>query len=217
MVWQKAKRLVLHNRRFLGVVPAQTVGDGTTRHHLQPLCNPVKNDGPFVAETPAEVNQRASQFSFGAWQFAGNSRIAPTRCVRCPGKRLEQRLDDVMWLITVKQFEVQVAAGFVGEGLEKFARQAEAKRARRVLEFLGFGNALLGKFVQAAPDQMRSPAKINDAARQTFVHGHESFAGERVFWMKPRAVTADAFFVAERERERVTERDAAILDRVMRV
>ena len=35
--------------------------------------------------------------------------------------------------------------------------------------------------------------------------------------MKPRAVTADAFFVAERARERLAERDAAILDRVMRV
>ena len=35
--------------------------------------------------------------------------------------------------------------------------------------------------------------------------------------MKPRAVTADAPFVAERERERLAERDAAILDRVMGV
>ena len=64
---------------------------------------------------------------------------------------------------------------------------------------------------------MRPSAKINDAAREAFVHRHIGFAGERIFRMKARAVAADAAFVAERERERLAERDAAILDRVMRV
>ena len=64
---------------------------------------------------------------------------------------------------------------------------------------------------------MRPSAKINDAAGEAFVHGHVSFAGKRIFRMKPRAVTADAPFVAKRERERLAEREAAILDRVMGV
>ena len=64
---------------------------------------------------------------------------------------------------------------------------------------------------------MRPSAKINDATREAFVHGHIGFAGERIFRMKPRAVTADAPFVAERERERMAEREATILDRMMGV
>ena len=76
-----------------------------------------------------------SKFPLGARQLAGDARVAPARRVRGAGKRLEQRLDDVMRLVAVEQFHMQVAAGLVGEALEKFSRQAEPERARRVLEF----------------------------------------------------------------------------------
>ena len=84
-----------------------------------------------------------SQFPLGARQLAGNARVALARRVRRARKRLEQRLDDVVRLVAVEQFQVQIAAGFVGEGLEKFAREAETKCARRILEFFGFRNAPL--------------------------------------------------------------------------
>ena len=77
----------------------------------------------------------ASQFSLGARQLAGDARVVPAGGIHGAGKRLEQRLDDVMRFVAVKQFQVQIAAGFVGEALEKFAREAETKRARDVLIF----------------------------------------------------------------------------------
>ena len=64
---------------------------------------------------------------------------------------------------------------------------------------------------------MRPSAKINDTTREAFVHRHISFAGKRIFRMKAGAVAADAAFVAERGRESLSERDAAIFDGVMRV
>src|SRR5208282_769203 len=80
--------------------------------------------------TPRRIQQpiRLLQFALGARQLAGDPRIALAGRIRCAGERLEQRLDDVMRLVAVEQFQVQVAAGFVGETLEKLARQAKTKR-----------------------------------------------------------------------------------------
>ena len=64
---------------------------------------------------------------------------------------------------------------------------------------------------------MRSPAEINDAARETFVHRNIRFAGERIFWVKARAVTANSFFIAKRGCKCLSQCNAAIFDRVMRV
>jgi hypothetical protein len=64
---------------------------------------------------------------------------------------------------------------------------------------------------------MRPAAEINDAAREAFVHRHIGFAGEGIFGMKARAVTADAALVAQRKRQSLAERDAAIFDGVVRV
>src|SRR5579862_653300 len=62
---------------------------------------------------------------------------------------------------------------------------------------------------------MRSPAEINDAAREAFVHRDISFAGEWIFWMKTGPVTADAAFVAERSGKGLPQHDAAIFDGVV--
>jgi hypothetical protein len=48
-----------------------------------------------------------------------------------------------MRLVAVKQIEVQIAARFVGEALEKFARKSKPERAGGVLIFFRAGNCLL--------------------------------------------------------------------------
>ena len=64
---------------------------------------------------------------------------------------------------------------------------------------------------------MRPAAKINHAAREAFVHRHVGFAGERIFRMKTRAVSADAAFVAECGGESLPKHNAAVLDGVVRI
>ena len=171
---------------------------------------------------PAKFNQRParaanSKFPFCARQLAGDARVVPARGVHRARKRLEQRLDNVMRLVAVKQFQMQIAAGFVGKGLEKFARQPKTERAGGVLVFFRAGNFPVRKSVHSAPDEVRSSAEIHDAAGEAFVHRHIGFAGERIFRMKAVAIAADAAFVAERGGKGLAEREAAVLDRVVRV
>src|ERR1700685_2787862 len=151
----------------------------------------------FVCQYCADKGCK-SKFPLRARQLAGDARVVPARAVHRARERLEQRLDDVMRLVAVKQFEVQIAARLVRKALKKFARESEPERARHVLIFFRPGNFLLRKFVQPAPDKMRSSAKIHDAARETFIHRHIRFAGERIFRMKSKTITTNPFFVAER-------------------
>ena len=53
--------------------------------------------------------------------------------IGCLSKGLEQRLHHVMRFLAIQQFKVQVAAGFIGETLEKFPGQAEAKATGVIL------------------------------------------------------------------------------------
>jgi len=55
-----------------------------------------------------------SQFPLGAGQLAGDARVVPARGVHGARKRLEQRLDNVMRLVAVEQFQMQVAPRLVG-------------------------------------------------------------------------------------------------------
>ena len=158
-----------------------------------------------------------SKFSLGARQPPGDARVVPTRGVRRARERLEQRLDDVMRLVAVKQFQVQIAAGLVGKGLEKLAREAEPERARSVLVFFRVADFFLREMIHPAPDEVRPSAEINHAAREAFVHRHVGFSSERIFRMKAVSVTSDAALVAERGGKRLSERNAAVLDGVVRV
>src|SRR6185436_7034283 len=98
-----------------------------------------------------------------------------------------------MRFVAVKQFQMQVAAGFVREALKKFARKAKPECAGSVLFFLGVGDFLLRKFVQSAPDKMRAATEIQDTSRETFIHWHIRFCtlrcGHHSFppwlWSKP--------------------------------
>src|SRR5439155_2545934 len=130
---------------------------------------------------------------------------------------LDQSLDHVVWFVPVEQFQMEVAARFVGEALEKFPRQPEAKCARHVLLLFRCAEAFELQFVQTTPNQMWSSAEINDASRQTFIHGHISFAGGGMSRIKACAVPANASLLSESRMKRLTKRNATVLDRVMRI
>src|SRR5450432_3847079 len=83
------------------------------------------------------------KFPLRAGQLACDARIVPARGVHRARERLEQRLDDVMRLVAVKQFEVQIAARLVREALKKFARKSEPERTGKILPFFRLGNFLL--------------------------------------------------------------------------
>src|SRR5260221_7812929 len=95
------------------------------------------------------------QFSLGAGQLPGNARIVCTGGISGAGKGLEQRLDDVVRLVAIKDFKVQIATGLVGESLEELARKAEAERAGGALLLFGFLNFLLRELIQPPPHEMR--------------------------------------------------------------
>jgi len=133
------------------------------------------------------------------------------------GKGFEQDLDNVMWLFSVEQFQMQIASRLVGKTLKEFSRQSETKGARHVLIFFTVFDAFELQVVKAAPDQVRPAAEIDDASGQTFIHWDVRFAGERIARIKPGSVTTDAFLVAERFAKRLAEHEAAIFHRVVRV
>lgn len=117
----------------------------------------------------------------------------------------------------VKQFQMQVAAGLVGEALEEFTCQAEAKRARHVLKFFFFADALKSKFVQPTPNEVRPAAEIDDASCEAFIHRHEALPGQWIARVEPGSISAQTFLVPERLCEGLAQRDAAVLHRVMRI
>ena len=55
------------------------------------------------------------KFPLGTGQLAGNARVVLARGVHGARKRLEQCLDDMVWFVAVKQFQVQIAPRLVGE------------------------------------------------------------------------------------------------------
>src|ERR1019366_7264975 len=94
------------------------------------------------------------------------------------GEGLEQGLDNVVRFVAIKQFQVQVAARFVGEGLEEFARQAKAEGGGGVLILFLRADFFVGVFGQAAPDQRGPAAEVNDASGQALIHGDEGFGAQ---------------------------------------
>jgi hypothetical protein len=117
---------------------------------------------------------------------------------------------------TVEKFQMQVAARLIREPLKEFPSQSEAKRARHVLSSLDPGHFEL-KGIQAAPHQAGPAAEIDDAPHQAFIHGHVRFTGERIARVEASAISTNAYFVTQGFAKGLAQRDAAILDRVMRV
>src|ERR1700733_10454015 len=92
----------------------------------------------------------------------------------------------------VKRFNVQRDPGVAGEGLEKFAHELRIEIADLLRRKLG-------------PEDEERPARyIERNPGQRFVH-----------WQEAIGIAGQASLVAERLRQRLAERDAHILDRVM--
>lgn len=73
------------------------------------------------------------EFSFSGGDLAGDARIVPAGGIRRTGEGLEQRLHNMMRLITVEQFQVKIAAGFVGKALKKLTGQAKTEGRGHIL------------------------------------------------------------------------------------
>ena len=157
------------------------------------------------------------KFSLGAGKLSGNPRIALAGEVDRLGESLEEGFDDVMRFVTVKQLQMEITAGFIGEGLEEFARQPEPERARHVLDSFRLADGFVREGIESTPHQAGPAAEVDDAPRQALVHRDEGLGGKRVLRMKTRAITANSPLFAQRLDERLSQRQAAILDRVMRV
>src|SRR5262245_1660024 len=163
----------------------------------------------------SSMGNTPSQLPLCAGQPANNSRISLTGNIYRFGKRLEQRLDDVMRLFPIQQFQVQVGPRFVSKPLEKLASQTESESAGHVLFLLGSVDAFEGQFVQTAPNQVRPAAEVYAASGQAFVHRDVGFGAQRIARVEASAVAADAFLIPERLSESLAEGDSAILHRVM--
>jgi len=133
--------------------------------------------------------------------LAGDARVALAGPVHGAGEGFEEALDDVVGFVAVEEFEVEIAAGLVGKGLEELVGEAETEGGGTVLVFLLYGDFLVGLGDQTAPYQIGSAAEINDAAGQAFVHGDVGFGGQGVAGVKTGAVAAEAGFVAQGEAE----------------
>jgi hypothetical protein len=133
------------------------------------------------------------------------------------GKGLEQDFDNVMGFFPVEQLQMQVATCVICETLEEFTRQPKPKSTRHVLLLFLFADPFELQFVQAAPDQAGSAAEIDDAPGEAFIHRNMRFTSERVSRIKACAVATNAFLVPQGFTERLSKRDAAVFNGVMRI
>ena len=108
------------------------------------------------------------------------------------GHGLEAGLGDVVVVLAVVVPHMQRDAGVLGECLEELAEQ------------LGVEAADLGARKLHLPDEIWPARDIERGSRQRLVHGKVD-----------RGVAADALALAQRPRNRLAERDAGILDRVV--
>src|SRR5436190_12358397 len=110
--------------------------------------------------------------------------------------------------IAVKQLQMQIAMGLIGEALKKFPGQTEPESTGHVLISLRFTDSFMSQSVQPPPDQMRPAAEVNDAPGETFVHRYIGLAGKRIARIESRPVAADALFIAEGQRKGLAQGDA---------
>ena len=96
--------------------------------------------------------QPGLQSSFGRGQLARHPRVPSAGRIHGPGKRLEQRLRDMVRFVPVKQLQMKVAPALIGKALEKLTGQAESERARHVLSFLSLTDAFVREGIQPPPD-----------------------------------------------------------------
>ena len=125
---------------------------------------------------------------------AGEPRVGLDRHAQRARERLEHRLGLVVRVVAAQVVDVQRHQRVIDEALEELVREVDVELADpRARE----------RDVELEPGPAR---EIDHDARQRLVERHVGVA-----------VAAHAFLVADRLRERLAERDADVLDRVVRV
>ncbi len=133
-----------------------------------------------------------SERALGRGHAAALARIDLERDAQRPRQPLEAALGDMVGVVAVERLDMQRDAGIHREGLEELAHQ------------LGVEAADLLRLELRAEDQEGPAGDVDRDARQRLVH-RQMHVG----------VTADALLVAERLLQRLAERDAGILDRMV--
>lgn len=118
-------------------------------------------------------------------------------------------------LLTIEKLQMKIAPRFVGKCLEKLPGQTEAERGGHILILLLERHLAHRLVIQAAVDQIGPPAKIDHATDQAFIHWQISLSGKGVARIKTGAVAAKTGLIAESFQERLTQRQTAILHRMM--
>src|SRR6202050_4929296 len=130
--------------------------------------------------------------ALGRWDALGLTGIDRNRAAKRASNPLETRFGDVMAVRTIKGFDVQRDPGVAGEGLEELAHKLSVKSAD-----------LLGR--KLGPEGKERPARhVERNPSQRLVHRQQAIG-----------VARQTSLVAERLRQRLAERDAHILDRVV--
>ena len=112
---------------------------------------------------------------------------------------------------------MEIASGLVRESLEELAGESDSKCRRHILVFIGARNSTMSQRIHSSPDEERSPAEIDHAARQAFIHGNKRLTCPRIAGIECRSVAADATLLAERFPHGLTEGNSTIFNCVMRV
>ncbi len=123
-----------------------------------------------------------------------DTRVAQRSLIRRAGKRLEDRLRHVVGVAPVENLHVDIRGGVDGKTTQKFLHQLEGKKADRL------------HAARRAVLQVRPPAEIDHRAAKRLVH--RNMRGP---------VPADAALVAKRPGKRTAQRDADILDSVVKI
>src|SRR4029079_2448939 len=134
------------------------------------------------------------QRPLGRWDGALRARIELARHAQRARERLEHRLALVVRVVAAQVVDVQRDLRVVDEALEELVHQVDVELAD---QRAGERNVVL---------QPRAPGKIDHHARQRFVERHVGMA-EAPY----------ARLVADRANKRLAERDADVLDGVVRV
>jgi len=175
----------------VGLVGERDVGSGMD----QGVVDAADVSGAVVNEGDVEcvvAHGLSGEGSFGAWD-ASDAGIDTASHVDGASERFERGFHHVVRISSVEHFQVQVGGGVVGKSAQELFKQ-------RV------GEMVLGNRCWRTEVDEGASAEVDDCPGEGFIHRHISVP-----------VPSDAFSVAERFCEGLSECDAGVLDSVVEI